>query len=137
MSLLKTGALVLSPRSVVSPAGRAFFGQAALDAPQSDLSQNRVNKNLDSGVVLQTGSCEHMLSSNCRGGTPMALVDDSARCAFRQHRHGEECFIVEGTMAFGAESFSAGDYVAYAAGIQHTEVHSPTGGTILIRGGYA
>lgn len=54
-----------------------------------------------------------------------------------QHSHMEECFVIEGTMKIGVAEFHAGDFVAYPAGIPHTEMSSHMGGVVLIRGGYA
>jgi quercetin dioxygenase-like cupin family protein len=111
---------------------------AALDAlPDPRVKQVR----RDDGVWVEIlpGVTIKLLSSNAEDGTETFLLKlaPGARVPAHQHPHTEECFVVAGVIEIGAAQFEAGDYVAYPAGVPHTEIQSRAGGTILIRGALA
>lgn len=134
----RIGALATAIQPVAPPKGLWDKIDAALDA----LPDPRIARVPGDGGVwldLLPGISIKILSSGNADGTSTFLLkfEPGARLPAHQHPHAEECFVVDGTMAFGSETFRAGDYIAYPAGVAHTEVHSRTGGTVLIRGGYA
>jgi quercetin dioxygenase-like cupin family protein len=134
----RLGTLASSVTSVTPPSQLWTKIEGAIDA-LPDPRVARVQKDAGVWLDLIPGIAIKVLSASNADGTNTFLLkfEPGARLPAHQHPHAEECFIVDGTMAFGAETFSAGDYVAYPAGVAHSEVYSPTGGTVLIRGGYA
>jgi quercetin dioxygenase-like cupin family protein len=87
-------------------------------------------------VELLPGVALKLLATNASDGTQTSLMKlaPGARVLAHQHPHTEEFFVIDGAIEIGAAQFGAGDYVAYPAGVTHTEMCSPSGGMILIRG---
>jgi quercetin dioxygenase-like cupin family protein len=132
------GVLAAEVPAVIPPKGLWDKIDAALNAlPDPRVKQVR----RDDGVWIELlpGVTLKLLSNNAEDGTDTFLLKlaPGACVPPHQHPHTEECFVVDGVMEIGAARFGAGDYVAYPAGVPHTEMRSPTGGTILIRGSYA
>ncbi|HAH10917.1 MAG TPA: hypothetical protein DCL54_03585 [Alphaproteobacteria bacterium] len=71
-------------------------------------------------------------------GTATFLMKLAPGASVPAHNHPktEECYVIDGVMQIGAAHFYPGDYIAYPAGVPHTQMGSSTGGTLLIRGGY-
>lgn len=134
----RLGVLAAHIAPVAPPAGLWDKIDATLNATP-DPRLTRVPRDQGVWIDLLPGVTIKVLSKGNDDGTETFLLKlaPGARVPAHQHPHTEECFIVEGTMSFGTETFGAGDYVSYPAGVAHTEVFSPTGGTILIRGCYA
>jgi quercetin dioxygenase-like cupin family protein len=133
----------LAPLSAMVPQVRPSAGlwgriEAGLDA-LPDARVGIVAREDGSWSEILPGVSLKVLREEGPDGTQTFLLKlaPGARVPPHNHPHPEECFVIEGTMEIGPVRFRAGDFVAYPAGVAHTEMYSPSGGVVLIRGGYA
>lgn len=66
--------------------------------------------------------------------TALWRLDAGARIPAHPHDQDEECFVLEGVLEHRGERFEAGDFMMAPAGSRHSQIRSPDGALMLIRG---
>ena len=64
--------------------------------------------------------------------TAMLRMAPGSACSEHPHDHGEECFVVEGSVEIDGELLGAGDYVRAGAGTVHQRIFSGPGALLLL-----
>ena len=95
-----------------------------------------VRADADRWVTLAPGVDVKPLRVDREQGSQTSLWRLAAGAMLPEHDHGaeEECLIVSGDMEWNGVRYGEGDFIFVRSGFHHSEMHSPNGATLLIRG---
>lgn len=126
----------LKQRVLAGIAAPAVSAQPVAD-PHSPAGGSAVVK-ADAGqwVTLAPGIEVKPLRIDAASGSQTSLWRLAAGAVLREHEHSaeEECLIVSGDMEWNGVRYGEGDFILVRSGFLHSEMHSPNGATLLIRG---
>lgn len=66
--------------------------------------------------------------------TSLWRLDAGARIPAHPHDQDEECYVLDGVLEHRGKQFEAGDFMMAPAGSRHSQIRSPEGALMLIRG---
>ena len=85
-------------------------------------------------VQVLKGVAVKRLRADAHTETALWRLDAGAKIPAHGHAHEEECLVVSGTIQYMGRNLNAGDYLGAAAGDRQSEIFSPSGALLLIRG---
>ena len=128
----RDGAGVLA-HAIAAP---AIAAQPAADPSRADGGSAVIKANADLWITLAPGIEVKPLRVAAEKRSQTSLWRLAAGAVLPEHDHAaeEECLIVSGDMEWNGVRYGEGDFIVVRSGFHHTEMHSPNGAMLLIRG---